>query len=104
MTIANLKQLRDFQKKLIAADNNLKKKIIVCQGPGCLAAGSERIGTEFETQLRKQKIKGVTVEAVIDNATNPVGASFDGLPGRGGRFRTIFGRSPGWSSCDRAVL
>lgn len=64
MVIEDLKQLRDFQKKLIAADKELIKKIIVCHGPGCLAAGAEKIGEEFEKQLKKMRIKGVTVESI----------------------------------------
>ena len=64
MQIQSLKQLRDFQKKLITADQSLTKKIIVCQGPGCLAAGSEKLGEEFENQIKAKKIKGVTVESV----------------------------------------
>jgi NADH-quinone oxidoreductase subunit F len=64
MRITSDKQLRDLRKDLTAKDKQLVKKIMVCHGPGCLAAGAEEIGEEFVRQLKRKKITGVTVESV----------------------------------------
>ena len=57
----HLQQLhKDFQKKAA----NIPRKILVCLGPGCLAAGSERIYEVFAENISKSNIKGLTVEAV----------------------------------------
>jgi NADH-quinone oxidoreductase subunit F len=64
MQIENVKQLAALQKKLQDQDKKLSKKIIVCHGPGCLAAGAEKISDEFEKQLKTKRIKGVTVQSV----------------------------------------
>jgi NADH-quinone oxidoreductase subunit F len=64
MRIDSIKQLRDLQKKLQDADKKLVRKIMVCHGPGCLASGAKQLGEEFQKQLKKHRIKGVTVEAV----------------------------------------
>ncbi|MBD3403683.1 4Fe-4S dicluster domain-containing protein [candidate division GN15 bacterium] len=64
MRIESEKQLRDYRKKLIEADKKLVKKIMVCHGPGCLASGAEKISAEFEKQLKKKRIKGVSIESV----------------------------------------
>jgi NADH-quinone oxidoreductase subunit F len=64
MHIGTVKQLHDLRKKLEEQDKKLLRKIIVCHGPGCLAGGAQKVGEEFEKQLKQKKIKGVTVESV----------------------------------------
>jgi NADH-quinone oxidoreductase subunit F len=64
MHVESAKQLTALQKKLQQKDKKLAKKILICHGPGCLASGAELIGEEFLKQLKKRRIKGVTVEAV----------------------------------------
>ncbi|MCB2231466.1 4Fe-4S binding protein [bacterium] len=64
MRIESEKQLRDYRKKLADADKKLTKKIMVCHGPGCLASGAEKVSEEFEKQLKRKKITGVTVGSI----------------------------------------
>jgi NADH-quinone oxidoreductase subunit F len=64
MQLTSPQQLKSLKKELVAKDKSRKQKIIVCHGPGCLAQGAEKIGREFEAQIRKQKLAGVTVESV----------------------------------------
>ena len=65
MRIESVKQLRTYRKTLIEKDKKLAKKIVVCHGPGCLAAGAEKIGDEFVSIIKRKRIKGVTVESVV---------------------------------------
>lgn len=64
MTIASLKQLEELAARLSKRESAYKRRVIVCHGPGCLARGSDAIGNEFESVLKKRKIRGVPVEAL----------------------------------------
>jgi len=64
MRIESVKQLVALQKELQQQDKKFARKILVCYGPGCLAAGAEAVGEEFVKQLKKRRIKGVSVEAL----------------------------------------
>jgi len=60
-SLEKLNQLRgDYRKAL----DYQKKRILVCLGPGCLAAGSDQILDEFKKVLSENKIKNVSVESV----------------------------------------
>ena len=60
-TVDKLEQLRAKSQKQRDA---LKKKILVCLGPGCLAGGSEDILAEFRKVLKQKKIKGIKLEGI----------------------------------------
>lgn len=66
MTIQNLKQLQDLQKKITTEKKKFHKKVIVCCGTGCLANGAAAILDEFKAVLSKKKIKNFSVEAVTE--------------------------------------
>ena len=66
MTITNLKQLKELQKKVTTEKKKFSKKVIVCCGTGCLANGARAILDEFQTVLKKKKIKNFSVEAVTE--------------------------------------
>jgi len=66
MTIKNLKQLKELQKKVTTEKKKFHKKVIVCCGTGCLANGAKGILDEFKSVLSKKKIKNFAVEAVTE--------------------------------------
>ncbi|MCP4686145.1 MAG: 4Fe-4S dicluster domain-containing protein [bacterium] len=66
MTIKNLKQLKELQKKVTTEKKKFHKKVIVCCGTGCLANGAGAILDEFKSVLSKKKIKNFAVEAVTE--------------------------------------
>jgi len=66
MTIQNLQQLKDLQKKVTTEKKKFHKKVIVCCGTGCLANGAKAILDEFKSVLSKKKIRNFAVEAVTE--------------------------------------
>jgi len=66
MGIKNLQQLKKRQKDALTAQKKYPRKIMVCCGPGCLAAGSQKIVNAFQKTIKKRRIKNLSVEAVIE--------------------------------------
>jgi len=66
MCIQNLSQLKVRQKKVLTVQKSFPCRIMICCGPGCLASGSQVIIDTFRKTLKKKKIKGVSVEAVVE--------------------------------------
>jgi len=64
MYLDNPQQLIDWHDKIIAKQKKIKKKILVCCGPGCLANGAQDIIERFKTVLKEKKISGFTVDAL----------------------------------------
>ncbi|MFH2035521.1 MAG: NADH-quinone oxidoreductase subunit NuoF [Candidatus Zixiibacteriota bacterium] len=64
MKINSLEKLSRFRDDCRKDLDKIKKKVMVCLGPGCLASGSDLILEEFQNILKKKKIKNVTVESV----------------------------------------
>jgi NADH:ubiquinone oxidoreductase subunit F (NADH-binding)/(2Fe-2S) ferredoxin/NAD-dependent dihydropyrimidine dehydrogenase PreA subunit len=64
MRIDSIDKLSQWRKECKKALEAVKKKVLVCLGPGCLASGSDRILDEFRKVLSKKKIADVTVESI----------------------------------------
>ncbi|MBD3257409.1 4Fe-4S dicluster domain-containing protein [candidate division GN15 bacterium] len=64
MCIKSAKDLKQVQQDFLAKDKKFQKKVLICCGTGCLANGAQKIVDEFDTVLKKKKVKGFTVEAV----------------------------------------
>ncbi len=57
MRIESPKQLAELRDTLSKKENAIKKKVMVCCGPGCLANGAAKIVDELKNQLKKKNIK-----------------------------------------------
>jgi len=66
MCITNLQQLKKRQKEALDHNNSFPLRIMVCCGPGCLASGAQIIADRFKKGIKERKIKGVTVETVVE--------------------------------------
>jgi NADH-quinone oxidoreductase subunit F len=66
MAIRNLHGLKERQKKILADQKKHTTKVMVCCGPGCLASGSLQIVEAFQKSLKKRRIKGFAVQAVVE--------------------------------------
>lgn len=64
MRITSAEHLTQLQKEYQKEAAKFPRKILVCLGPGCLAAGSDRIYDAFLNHIAQRNIKGITVEAV----------------------------------------
>ncbi len=64
MKIDSIAKLDKWRKEIQTKQKAIKTKILICLGPGCLAGGSDKILKEFQTILKKKKIKDVLVESV----------------------------------------
>ncbi len=64
MHIDTPKKLEQWRRDCRKRQDSLKKKILVCLGPGCLANGSDKILDEFKKVLKDKKAKDVSLEAV----------------------------------------
>jgi len=64
MRLEKPQQLKALQKQYQAAEAKLKKKVMVCCGPGCLASGAQKIADQFKKVLKDKRIKGFSVEAL----------------------------------------
>jgi NADH-quinone oxidoreductase subunit F len=64
MSITSPQQLKKLHREQEKARAEVKKRIIVCCGTGCLANGAAEIVTAFHDSLKKKKVRGFTVEAV----------------------------------------
>ena len=60
-SVESLNRLRNESRQRLDAR---KKKIFVCLGPGCLAAGSDQILEEFNKLLAQENIKDYSLEAI----------------------------------------
>ncbi|MBU0983604.1 MAG: 4Fe-4S binding protein [candidate division Zixibacteria bacterium] len=64
MCITSSRQLKQVRKEFLDGDARFEKKVMICCGTGCLANGAQEIVDEFDSILRKKRIKGFTIEAV----------------------------------------
>ncbi|MEW6014781.1 MAG: (2Fe-2S) ferredoxin domain-containing protein, partial [Candidatus Zixiibacteriota bacterium] len=64
MRIASAESLTRLQKEYQKDAARFPRKILVCLGPGCLAAGSDRIYDAVLDHIARKNIKDVTVEAI----------------------------------------
>jgi NADH-quinone oxidoreductase subunit F len=66
MSISSPQQLDKLQKECSTARDKHPKRVIICCGTGCLANGAAGIVEAFHQTLKEKKIKGFSVEAVIE--------------------------------------
>ncbi len=64
MKIDSITKLDKWRKEILTKQKTIKTKVLICLGPGCLAGGSDLILKEFQTLLKKKKIKDISVESV----------------------------------------
>ncbi|UCD63761.1 MAG: NAD(P)H-dependent oxidoreductase subunit E [Candidatus Zixiibacteriota bacterium] len=64
MRLSSTGQLTQLRTKCQAAAKKHKKKVLVCCGPGCLAAGAQKIADRFRTVLKQKRIAGFSVQAL----------------------------------------
>ncbi|MCP4705408.1 MAG: NADH-quinone oxidoreductase subunit F, partial [candidate division Zixibacteria bacterium] len=64
MKIDSITKLNKWRKEIQTKQKAIKTKVLICLGPGCLAGGSDQILKEFQTILKRKKIKDVSVESV----------------------------------------
>jgi len=64
MIVDSINKLAKWHKECEKKQKAIKRKIIVCLGPGCLAGGSDEIYEELKKLVARKKIKDLTVEGV----------------------------------------
>jgi NADH-quinone oxidoreductase subunit F len=57
-------RLEKWRRECVKKQAAVKTRIMVCQGPGCLASGSDLILKEFRRILARKKIRNITVESI----------------------------------------
>ncbi len=63
MKIDSPDKLKAWKEECLQKDAKLKKKVIVCFGPGCLAAGCRELYAKFEEILAEKKLDDITLES-----------------------------------------
>ncbi len=63
MRIDSPDKLKAWKEECLQKDARLKKKVIVCFGPGCLAAGCREIYAKFEEILADKNLGDITLES-----------------------------------------
>jgi NADH-quinone oxidoreductase subunit F len=63
MRIDSPDKLNAWKEECLQKDARLKKKVIVCFGPGCLAAGCREIYAKFEEILADKNLGDITLES-----------------------------------------
>lgn len=66
MILRTPQQLIDLQIKLVTKQNKLKKKILICCGPGCITSGAREISNKFKEIIKTKKTKEFSIEALKD--------------------------------------
>ena len=61
MRIDSIEKLSRLRKKSQKELKALKKRVLVCLGPGCLASGSDLILEEFQKIMAEKKLKDITI-------------------------------------------
>ncbi len=64
MILDTFDKLEKLRVKCRQDRDALKKRVLVCLGPGCLAGGSDEILAEFRRALREKKIKDIALEGI----------------------------------------
>ena len=64
MKITNPSQLKKYARQRQAELDKFPRKILVCCGPGCLAAGAQAVSDQFKSILKKMRIKGFSVQVL----------------------------------------
>jgi NADH-quinone oxidoreductase subunit F len=57
-------RLEKWRRECVKKQAAVKTRIMVCQGPGCLASGSDLVLKEFRRILARKKIRNITVESI----------------------------------------
>jgi NADH-quinone oxidoreductase subunit F len=63
MKIDSPDKLKAWKDECLQKDAKFKKKVIVCFGPGCLAAGCRELYAKFEEILAEKKLDDITLES-----------------------------------------